>query len=521
MKKKIFVFGDEARKKVKAGVDKLADAVKLTLGPYGRNFASGVRGGAIEISNDGVSLAKLIEGKDEFEDIGVRAVREAATKTNDIAGDGTTSAVVLTQAILTELSVDTDQMNRPSPVELIKKLDAEGAEVVEKLQAMTVQVESEEAMIKIVQVSVEDPDLAQLIGAAQWKVGKAGTLLAEEYNDTKDTVEFINGIRIDNGFGTSRFTNNPEKGTLELENVHVLVTNHIFNTAKMVGDMKPLFDQLIAMGTKGVVIIGRAFDDTAIGLCVKNIMGPKGDGIGGFNLFALNAPYTDQDEVMEDLAAAIGARFIKAKERNLESVQVSDFGISPKLVASRYEGIITGRPAGTDERIDGLVEKRVQNINDKLKGQVSPFEQRMLEARLSQLTGGTAMIKVGAETEQMRKYKKAKVDDAINAAKAAIQEGVVPGAGQALRAIADTLPADSLLKEALKAPYNQIMANAGRVFDIPEWVQDPVKVVRVGFQKALSIASSLSTTEVLINNEEDKPMWVKQANVPVDEDDDN
>lgn len=511
MKKKIFVSGDEARKKVKAGVDLLANAVKLTLGPYGRNFASGVRGGPIRISNDGVSLAKEIEGRDEFEEIGVRAVREAAIKTNDIAGDGTTTAVVLTQAILEELAEDTDQIKRRSPVETMRKLEDEARVVVEKLNAMAVEVTTEEDLIKIVQVSVEDPALAQLIGGAQWRVGKTGTLLAEEHNEVEDKVEFINGIRIDNGFGTSRFANNSEKNTLELADVHVLVTNHNFNTAKKIGDLKPILDQLIAMGTKGVVIMGRAFDDTAIGMCVKNLMGPKGDGIGGFPLYAINAPYENQDEVMEDLAAVLGAKFVKATERNLDSLQVSDFGFSPKLVASRYEGIITGKPKGADERVDMLVEKRVAGIEEKLKGQVSPFEQRQLDVRLSQLTGGTAMIRVGAQTEQERKYKKDKVDDAINSAKAAMREGVVPGAGQALMLIAYDLHEGSLLKSALQAPYRQIMANAGRSFDIPEWVKDPVFVVRVGFQKALSIASSLSTTEVLVNIEADKPMWVQQA----------
>ncbi len=505
MKKKIFVSGPEARKKVKAGVDRLADAVKLTLGPYGRNFASGVRGGPITISNDGVSLAKEIEGRDEFEEIGVRAVREAATKTNDIAGDGTTSAVVLTQAIFSALDEDPELMrSKRSPAETKLKLEEESKLVLEKLAAMAEPVETEEDLIKIVQVSVEDPDLAKLIGGAQWQVGKDGTLLAEEHNDTETKVEFINGVRIDNGFGTSRFVNNPEKGLLELVDHHVLVTNHNFNTAKKIGDLKPIFDQLGTMGTKGVVIIGRAFDETAIGLCVKNIQ-------AGFNLYAINAPYENQDEVMEDLAATIGAKYIKANERNLDSLQTSDFGLSPKIVASRYEGIVTGRPSGEDARIDGLVAKRVTDIEEKLKGQVSPFERRQLEARLSQLRGGTALIKVGAETEQERKYKKDKVDDAINTSKAAIREGVVPGAGMALKAIADELPEGSLLAEPLRAPYKQIMANAGHEFAIPEWVKDPLKVVRVGFQKALSIASSLSTTEILVNHKEDKPMWVQQA----------
>lgn len=505
MKKKILLVGDEARREVKAGVDRLANAVKLTLGPYGRNFASGVRGGAVRISNDGVSLAKEIEGTNEFEDMGVRAVREAASKTNDVAGDGTTTAVVLTQAILNDIMPDPDLVNKKSPVETLKLLEAEGKAVVAALAAMAVPVETREQLIEIVKVSVEDDALAQMIGDAQWRVGASGTLLAEEHNNDEDEVEFITGVRIDNGYGTTRFANNQEKMNLELEGVHVLVTNITFNTAKMVGDLKPLFDQLINIGTKGVVIIGRAFDETAIGLCMKNIQ-------NGFGLYAVNAPYTNQDEVMEDLAAILGAKYVKEGERNVDQVQVSDFGLASKVLATRYEGIIAGQPAGKDERIDAWVQERVDKIEKNLLvPTISPFEKNMLEGRRSQLTGGTAMIKVGGETEQARKYRKDKVDDAINASKAAMQEGVVPGAGTALKAIADTLTEGSLLKNALGAPYRQIMANAGKTFEVPEWVQDPLKVVRVGFQKALSIAGSLSTTEILVTYEDEKPMWVKQA----------
>lgn len=513
MKKKILLTGPEARKQVKAGVDRIADAVKLTLGPFGRNFASGVRGGAIRISNDGVSLAKEIEGRNEFEDIGIRAVREAATKTNDAAGDGTTTAVVLTQAILNELAEDPDLVKVGlSPVEMMQKIRDEGALVLAALEGMTKPVESLEEMIAIVKVSVEDTALAELIGTAQWKIGKTGTLLAEEHNSDTDLVEYISGVRIDNGFGTSRFANNQEKMTLELEDMHVLVTTYNFNTAKMVGDLKPLFDQLTQVGTKGVVIIGRAFDETAIGLCMKNIQ-------NGFPLYALNAPYADQDEVMEDLAAILGAKLIKPSERNLDSVQTSDFGMSTKIMASRYEGIVTGQ-RGTNERIDKLVAVRVQDINEKMKSiTLSPFEKRNLETRLSQLSGGTAIIRVGAETEQERKYKKDKVDDAISSAKAAIQEGTVPGAGQALLYIGTNMAEGSILAPALAAPYNQIQKNAGRTIEIPDWVRDPVRVVRIGFQKALSIASSLSTTDILVTVEDDKPMWVQQADKKDESDD--
>lgn len=515
-KKHILLVGPDARKKIFAGVDLLANAVKLTLGPAGRNFASGVRGGPIHISNDGVSLAKLIQGRDELEDIGVRAVREAATKTNDAAGDGTTGAIVLTQAILEALDLDGDTLGQ-SPVRMVKRVLREADTVVEQLNAMAKKIETEEELIAVARVSVEDEDLAQLIGGAQWKVGPAGTVLAEEWNEPQDGVEYVYGVRVDNGLGTSALMNNQEKQALELENMPILVTNKVFNTADHIRALAPLIEKLIADGKKGVILMGRAFDPTALALCLSNIS-KYFEGKGGFPIFPINAPFTDMDEILEDLAAVTGGKYIKTPGRQVESAALGDVGFATQLFTKRYEGVVTGKKRGEDKRVDDLVDARVANITEKLKGTISPFEKRNLEARLAQLTAGTAVIKVGAETEQMRKYKKDKVDDAVNATKAAIQEGVVPGAGQALRDIGETMK-ESFIGEALKAPYKQIMLNAGGEFPVEEWVQDPVKVIRIGFQKAVSIAASLATTEVLVNVEEDKPMWVQQAKTNMADDD--
>lgn len=514
MKKKIHLVGVDARKKIMDGVDLLADAVKLTLGPAGRNFASGIRGGAIQISNDGVSLAKEIQGRDEFEDIGVRAVREAATKTNDKAGDGTTTAVTLTQAILKVMGFDTDNLGKASILPTVKQIEKESVEVVRMLNEMAVPVTSEEQLISVAKVSVEDDALAELIGRAQWTVGKDGTILADEHNETNDTVEYVYGIRMDNGFGTSRMANNQEKQALELKDVSVIVTGKIFNTAQAIKDLNKLFEALIAKGTTEVVLIGRAFDNTAIDLCVKNIQNYYA-GKGGFPIYPINAPYTDMDEVMEDLAATLGGTYINGLNANMNNVMLSDVGFASKVFTKRYEGIITGKKRGEDERVDKLVDKRVENIKEKLKGEISPFEKRGLEARLSQLTAGTAIIKVGAETEQERKYKKDKVDDAVNTVKAALQEGVVPGGGTALMMIADRMEKkirepnidavrdSALIAEALRAPYLQIVANAGGTLAIPEWVQDPLKVVRTALEKASSIARSLAMTEIAVNYEDE------------------
>lgn len=511
-KKKIMLVGAKARQEIRAGVDLLADAVKLTLGPKGKNFASGIKGGSVAISNDGVSLAKEIQGRNEFEDIGVRAAREAATKTDDIAGDGTTTSVVLEQAILEVLGFNADAMGPVNPT-TIAQVAKETDEVVGMLEDMQHDVETEAQLIAVAKVSVEDDALAELIGGAQWKVGKAGTVLAEEHNDPKDTVEYVYGVRIDNGFGTSRMANDAALGALVLENMPIIVTNKIFNTADTIRALNPLFEKMITGGATGVVLIGKAFDDTAIALCMSNIT-KYFEGKGGFPMYPINAPYIDQDEVLEDLAAATGGKFIQANERNVESLQMSDVGMATKVFVKRYEGVITGPKQGEDERIDAKIAARVEKITEKLTGQVSAFEKRQLEARLAQLTAGTAVIKVGAETEQERKYKKDKVDDAVKTVKAAIQEGVVPGAGQSLKRAGELLleaNPRAILPAALRAPYDQIMSNAGGEFEVPVWVEDPLKVVKTAFLKASSIARSLATTEVVVTYEDEKPMWVKQA----------
>ncbi len=503
MKKKISLQGTDARQKLLDGVKKVASMVKRTYGPYGKNFASGVRGGVVKISNDGVSLAKEIQGADEFEDIGVRSVVEAATKTNDKAGDGTTSAVILTEAILDGLVVEEGASSKNNVIKALKQVEVESKEVVAQLEKMARPVETREHLIKIARVSVEDVALAELIGGAQWDVGASGTVMAEEHNAPNDEVEFIYGIRIDNGYGTSRVANNAEKQALDLKNVRILITNKIFNKVGDLTDMLPLFENLSRDNESHVVLLARAFDESCIGWLANNLK-LFAQNKSGIAVYPINAPYVDMDEVMEDLAAATGSRFIDANERNMKRATVSDVGRATKVFCTRDTGIVTGHKPGENEIIDGMVKARVANIEEKLTGKVSEFEKRNLETRKAQLTAGTAIIKVGAETEQERKYKKDKVDDCVNTVKAAIVSGVVPGAGLALHAIALENPTMSIA-DALRAPHRQIVANAGGELEIPEWVQDPLKVVKTAFEKASSIARSLATVEVLTTWEWEKP----------------
>lgn len=517
MKKKVVVVGRESLSRIIAGANFAANAIKLTLGPYGRNFVSGIRGGPVTVSNDGVSLARLLQGKDEIEDLGVRAVCEGCVKTNDIAGDGTTTAAVLLQAVLQALDAklnlsDTEVFGARTAAQLIEQVGRECKEVVVRLKARAAPIERKEQLVAVARVSGEYPELAEMIGGAQWDLGKYGVVVAEEGNAATDSLEMVHGIRIDNGYTTSRIINNQERQSLELENVRIILTSKHF-TGNLTG-LDIILPKLIEEGASNVLLMGAGFDEGAIGTCVKNIQQ------GALKIYPVNAPYVDRNEIMEDLAAVVGGRYINTAERNLETMLISDVGFAAKIVFKRMEGIVIGKPMGMNETIDKRIEARVVELEEKLKGEISPFERKHLESRRAQLAGGTATIKVGAETDQERKHKKDKVDDAVNAVKAAMEEGIVPGGGVALCEIAEDMPDTCLIKNALRAPYEQIKALAPARFVVEDWVKDPVKVVRVALEKACSIAGSLATGEVAINWEFEKPQYVTSVDNRIGEQED-
>lgn len=513
MKKKVILIGPDAKREVLKGAQYAVNAVKLTIGPYGRNFASGIKGGPIAISNDGVSLLKEIEGINEIQDIGVRAVREAATKTNDVAGDGTTGSAVLTGAVLDVTDHDEGIIGAGrSTVGLIEQIKKEKDEIVKLLKESATPVETEEELVAIALVSGEYKELAKLIGKAQFVVGKEGAVLCEEHNKTTDEVEYINGIRMDNGFPTSRIINNPEKMCLEATDVPVILTNKVFHGGTWLAPIEKQLNDLILKGEKSVVIIGRGFDDDAIDLALKNIQKDN-----GLNIYPINAPYTWQDEVMEDLAAILGAKYFKGNEHNLKNLVAGDIGRASKVVCKRFETVIAGFKEGTDVSVDARVKERIEELEESLKGDISPFERRGRETRMSQMKHGTAVIYVGADTEQERRHKKDKVEDAINAVKWAHREGVVKGGGLALYELAETLPETYILKEAIKEPHLQIMRMAPSGFEIEEWVKDPVKVVYTALTNACDIAGSLATTEIAINFERDKKHFVTNVDNQIGE----
>ena len=488
----------EAQDRILRGAYYICDAVKQTLGPYGRNF---LLEKGLKITNDGLNIAKEITLPDEIEDLGLRIAKEAAIKTADEAGDGTTTALTLTQSILKEivrLMPGKNLAGKKSIIEIRKQINEEKAEVLKKLKEMATLITSKEELVQVAKVSVEDEKLAELIGSTQWELGSEGNIIPEESNDMEDSIERINGIRWDNGFGTSQVVNNQEKQRLEVENVKVILTNYTFNSD--LAPIKNVLDSLVRAGHKKIAIIARAFSPEAIKICIKNHE-------AGIDVFPLNAPYVNQNEVMEDIASVIGAKYYNEENSNLEDMVIDDVGTAKKLVAYRSSAIIAGERKEVEGAITNTrILERIEKLKKSLKGEESVFLKKSIEARISQLTNGFALLKIGATSDADRKYKYDKAEDAVNAVKSALQEGVVPGAGLATKKIAEDMPDTAILKKALKAPYEQIMTNAGEVFEIPDWVKNSVKVERVALQNACDVALNLATAGGAIASERPKSL---------------
>lgn len=491
---KISKKGSEAREALIRGADFLADAVKLTLGPSGYNGALGPKGGALSrITNDGITIAREMECEDEIENLGLKTMLEVCSQTNEQAGDGTTTAITLGQAVLKSLSAQfgsgTVVGSKMSVADMRNQVQAELAQVVQSLKDMAKPVKSKEELIAVAKIAVEDDALAEMLGDTQWEIGKDGSILPELSNDAEDSIERVNGIRIDNGYSSSLAINNQEKQTLEVQDYSVILTNHtVKSLAPLVGDNAHpgILVQLVKAGKPNVVILARGFTEQAIQECQGNMK-------MGNNFIPVNAPYTNQNEVMRDLAAALGATYINSEERKLEDMQLSDVGFTKSIVAGRWDSVFTWEK---NDESDTRIAARIGELEQQLTGTLSAFERKSVEDRIAQLKSGFALMKVTGKTLTERNYKKDKVDDCVNAVKAALQEGTVPGGGIALKAVSESMDKGSLLKEALLAPYNQIQDNSGGL-EIGDEVRDPVKVTRIALEKAVSVATQLATVGVV------------------------
>ncbi|RKV97918.1 MAG: chaperonin GroEL [Campylobacter sp.] len=525
---KEIIFSDDARNKLYAGVRKLNDAVKVTMGPRGRNVLIQKSFGAPAITKDGVTVAKEIELKDTLENMGASLVREVASKTNDQAGDGTTTATVLAHAIFKEgLRNVTAGAN---PIEVKRGMDKFSAAVIEELKKSSKKVSGKKEIAQVATISANnDSAVGDLIADAMEKVGKDGVITVEEAKSINDELNVVEGMQFDRGYLSPYFITNAEKMLVELSSPLVLLFDKKITNLK---DLLPVLEQVQKSG-KPLLIIAEDIEGEALATLVVNKLR------GVLNISAVKAPgFGDRRKAMlEDIAILTGGTVISEElGRTLESASMADLGQAERIVIDKDNTTIVGG-AGKKKDIDA----RVSQIKAQIAETTSDYDKEKLQERMAKLSGGVAVIKVGAATETEMKEKKDRVDDALNATKAAVDEGIVIGGGAALiRAglsvklalSGDELIGADIVKRALFAPLRQIAENAGfdagvvankveqgsdkkfgfnaangeyvNMFDAG--IIDPVKVERIALQNAVSVASLLLTTEATVSEiKEEKP----------------
>jgi chaperonin GroEL len=514
-------YSNIARGELLEGVNKLADAVKVTMGPRGRNVLLQRSFGAPHITKDGVSVAKEIELADEIENMGAQLVKEVASKTADEAGDGTTTATVLAQAVFKEgLKNVTAGAN---PIELKRGMDKAMAAIIEELKKMSKPVENKEQIAQVATISANsDNVIGELIAEAMEKVGKDGVITVEEGKSLNDELEVVEGMQFDRGYLSPYFVTNSEKMVAELSDAYVLLYDKKISNMK---ELLPLLEKVVQAGNKPLLIIAEDVEGEALTTLVVNRLR------GTINVTAVKAPgFGDRRKAMlQDIAILTGGTVISEElGRNLESAELSDLGKAGRIVVDKDNTTIVDG-AGSKEDIDA----RVSQIKAEIENTTSDYDKEKLQERLAKLSGGVAVIKVGAATETEMKEKKDRVDDALSATKAAVEEGIVIGGGAAVLKAANRINLDlegdqkigaDIVVRAVKAPIKQIAENAGFdggvvVYNVEnsenenygfnaatgEYVDmfevgiiDPAKVERVALQNAVSVSSLLLTTEATV-----------------------
>lgn len=533
MSKKI-LYNEEARKSLKRGIDAVADAVKVTIGPRGRNVVFDKGYGTPTITNDGVSIAKEISLKDKFENMGAEIIKEVATKTNDIAGDGTTTATIITQALVSEgmkhTTMGVSAMGIKSGIESASKY------AVNELKKLSKPIKTDEEIRQVATISAESPELGKIIADTIKKVGKDGVVTVEESQSTELESEIVEGIEFDKGYISAYMMTNPDRMEAEFKDPAILITDKKISTIK---EILPLLEQLAQTGKKDLVVIAEDVDGEALTTFVLNKLR------GAFNVLAIKAPgYGDKKkDMLQDIAVTVGAVVISEEVGiTFEKADLSMLGKSRKVVSTKDKTVIVG---GKGKKSD--IEARISQLKGQRDAMDSKYDIEKLDERIAKLSGGVAVIRVGAATETEMKYLKLKIEDAVNATKAAIEEGIIAGGGAALAKVACRL--SEWLKEnnekisaeikiggiivvkALEAPLKQIAINAGKedgsvivdkvrngkgnigydalkdevVSDMIEiGIVDPVKVTRLGVENSCSAAAILLTTEVAIADEPDE-----------------
>ncbi|PIS39786.1 MAG: chaperonin GroEL [Candidatus Nealsonbacteria bacterium CG08_land_8_20_14_0_20_38_20] len=521
MMAKQILFSEAARKKLKAGVDKLADTVKVTLGPKGRHVVLDKGFGAPEICDDGVTIAKEIELKDKIENLGAEIIKEVASKTNDVAGDGTTTAVVLAQAIIAEglknVAAGAD------PIALGRSMEKGVKVVINNLRKMAKSISKKEEIAQVATIAALDPEIGNLIAEVVSEVGKEGVITVEESKRTGLEKEVVKGLQFDRGYISPYMITNAERMEAILEEPYILVTDKKISA---LNEILPLLEKVVQTGKKELVIIAEEVEGDALATLVVN----KLRGI--FNVLAIKAPgFGDKKkEMLQDIAAVTGAQLISEDlGLKLEKIELKQLGRARKVIAEKEKTtVIEGKGKKED------IEARIKQIKSEIKATESDFDKEKLQERLAKLAGGVAVIKVGAATEIEQKAKQRKTEDALNATRAAIEEGILPGGGVALlRCIpylekmtteeGEEKTGINILKLALERPVRQIAEDSGlegavvveelkkhqgnygfnaqtlKYEDlILAGVVDPTKVVRTALENAASAASMFLTTEAVV-----------------------
>jgi chaperonin GroEL len=534
---KQLVFSENARRALKAGVDALANAVKVTLGPKGRNVALDKKWGAPTITHDGVTVAKEIELEEPLENMGAQLLKEAATKTNDVAGDGTTTATVLAQMIVTEGLKNVTAGANPM---LIKNGIAKAAEaVVGALREMAQDIDTKAEIANVAAISANDMEIGELIAEVMEKVGKDGVITVEESKGLAFETEYVEGMQFDRGYISPYFVTDPERMEAVLEDPLILIYDKKISSAQ---DILPLLEKLVQSGQKNLVVISEDVDGEALATLVLNRLR------GVFNALAVKAPgFGDRRKAMfQDIAVLTGGQVITEEMgRKLETAQLSDLGRAVKVISTKEETTIVGVE---DEAISQAILGRINQIKAEIEASTSDYDQEKLQERLAKLSGGVAIIRVGAGTEVELKEKKHRVEDALSATRAAVEEGIVPGGGVALinavpalvdiqMEFADEQTGVAIVRRALEEPMRQLAVNAGKdgavivdnvrrqqkeqddlkvgydvlrevyVNMVKQGIIDPVKVTRSAVENAASIGAMILTTEALITDipEKEKP----------------
>ncbi|MGD2026515.1 MAG: chaperonin GroEL [Anaerolineales bacterium] len=525
---KDLVFSDEARRKLIKGVDVVAEAVITTLGPKGRNVALDRKFGAPTITHDGVTVAKEIELEDPFENMGAQLLKEAATKTNDIAGDGTTTSTVLAHSIVT--GGMKNLASGANPMLLKRGIEAATKAVAEQISSQAIAVKTKEDIANVASVSAQDREIGELIAEVFDKVGNDGVITVEDSQGLEFETDYVEGMQFDRGYLSPYFVTDPEAMESVIEEPYMLIHDKKISAA---ADLVPLLEKMVQSGKRELVVIAEDIDGEALATLVLNKLR------GMLNVLAVKAPgFGDRRKAMlQDIAVLTGATVISEETgRKLESTTIADLGQCEKVVATKDDTTVVGGKGNSTD-----IKGRIEQIRVEIEKSTSDYDREKLNERLAKLSGGVAVIKVGAATETELKEKKHRVEDAVSATRAAIEEGIVPGGGVALinamssldgleMENADMQVGVKIVRDSLEIPMRKIAENAGKDgsvivdtvrrtqaeksndkigFDVlaedyvdmveAGWI-DPAKVTRGALENAASIAAMILTTEALITD---------------------